>query len=45
MARPAPGLLADTERVRPQAMTTTLAALEQRGLVTRTPEPPTAAAR
>lgn len=33
-----PGVLADGERVRPQAMATTLAALEQRGLVGRTPD-------
>lgn len=30
-----PGSLAELERVRPQAMATTLAALEERGLVTR----------
>jgi DNA-binding MarR family transcriptional regulator len=30
-----PGALADLERVRPQAMATTLAALEERGLVSR----------
>ncbi|MFJ4921136.1 MarR family winged helix-turn-helix transcriptional regulator [Streptomyces sp. NPDC088725] len=30
-----PGVLADLERVRPQAMATTLAALEERGLVRR----------
>ncbi|WP_026425221.1 MarR family winged helix-turn-helix transcriptional regulator [Actinokineospora inagensis] len=35
----APGVLADNERVRPQAMATTLAGLEQRGLVTRAPDP------
>jgi DNA-binding MarR family transcriptional regulator len=34
-----PGTLAGGERVRPQAMGTTLAALEQRGLVARTPDP------
>jgi DNA-binding MarR family transcriptional regulator len=34
-----PGRLAEYERVRPQAMGTTLAALEQRGLVLRTPDP------
>ncbi len=34
-----PGALANGERVRPQAMGTTLAALEQRGLVTRMPDP------
>jgi DNA-binding MarR family transcriptional regulator len=34
-----PGSLADLERVRPQAMATTLAVLEQRGLVRRTPDP------
>ncbi len=33
-----PGRLADGERVRPQAMGTTLAALEQRALVRRTPD-------
>lgn len=33
-----PGVLADSERVRPQAMGATLAALEQRGLVERTPD-------
>ncbi|KIF69443.1 MarR family transcriptional regulator [Streptomyces sp. AcH 505] len=33
-----PGSLADLERVRPQAMATTLAALEERGLVLRTPD-------
>ncbi|MGW0998437.1 MarR family winged helix-turn-helix transcriptional regulator [Streptomyces sp. NPDC002520] len=33
-----PGSLAELERVRPQAMATTLAALEQRGLVSRTPD-------
>ena len=32
----APSLLAECERVRPQAMTSTLAALEERGLVIRT---------
>jgi DNA-binding MarR family transcriptional regulator len=35
----APGKLAEVERVRPQAMGSTLAALEQRGLVLRTPDP------
>lgn len=35
----APGLLAESERVRPQAMGTTLAGLEDRGLVYRTPDP------
>jgi DNA-binding MarR family transcriptional regulator len=35
----APGALADAEGVRPQAMATTLAALEQRGMVHRTPDP------
>jgi DNA-binding MarR family transcriptional regulator len=34
-----PGMLAEGERVRPQAMGTTLAALEQRGLVQRRPDP------
>src|SRR5436853_2010628 len=34
-----PGGLAESERVRPQAMANTLAALEQRELVTRTPDP------
>jgi DNA-binding MarR family transcriptional regulator len=34
-----PGALAAGERVRPQAMGATLAALEQRGLVTRMPDP------
>ncbi|MFJ5531816.1 MarR family winged helix-turn-helix transcriptional regulator [Streptomyces sp. NPDC093261] len=33
-----PGSLADLERVRPQAMAGTLAGLEQRGLVRRTPD-------
>jgi DNA-binding MarR family transcriptional regulator len=33
-----PGVLAEQERVRPQAMGTTLAALEERGLVTRRPD-------
>ncbi|MEU6281271.1 MarR family transcriptional regulator [Streptomyces sp. NPDC047028] len=33
-----PGSLADLERVRPQAMATTLAGLEHRGLVRRTPD-------
>ncbi|MEU6091525.1 MarR family transcriptional regulator [Streptomyces sp. NPDC047085] len=33
-----PGSLAELERVRPQAMATTLAALEQRGLVSRAPD-------
>lgn len=33
-----PGALAELERVRPQAMGTTLAALEDRGLVTRRPD-------
>ncbi|MEU5539573.1 MarR family transcriptional regulator [Streptomyces sp. NPDC020362] len=33
-----PGSLAELERVRPQAMATTVAGLEQRGLVTRTPD-------
>ncbi|MER6061463.1 MarR family transcriptional regulator [Streptomyces sp. NPDC001792] len=33
-----PGSLADLERVRPQAMASTLAGLEQRGLVSRTPD-------
>lgn len=35
----APGALANDERVRPQAMGTTLAALQQRGLVARVPDP------
>jgi DNA-binding MarR family transcriptional regulator len=34
-----PGALAGDERVRPQAMGNTLAALEQRGLVARMPDP------
>ena len=34
-----PGALAGGERVRPQAMGTTLATLEQRGLVARMPDP------
>ncbi|MDN3355362.1 MarR family transcriptional regulator [Actinomadura sp. DC4] len=34
-----PGSLATEERVRPQAMGNTLAALEQRGLVDRMPDP------
>jgi DNA-binding MarR family transcriptional regulator len=34
-----PGVLAESERVRPQAMGNTLAALEQHGLVARTPHP------
>jgi DNA-binding MarR family transcriptional regulator len=34
-----PGALAGGERVRPQAMGNTLAALEQRGLVARMPDP------
>lgn len=34
-----PGALAELERVRPQAMATTLAALEQRALVSRRPDP------
>ena len=34
-----PGALATGERVRPQAMGATLAALEQRGLVARMPDP------
>jgi DNA-binding MarR family transcriptional regulator len=34
-----PGALANGERVRPQAMGSTLAALEQRGLVARMPDP------
>jgi DNA-binding MarR family transcriptional regulator len=34
-----PGVLADGERVRPQAMGATLAVLEQQGLVTRAPDP------
>ncbi|MFG2606320.1 MarR family winged helix-turn-helix transcriptional regulator [Streptomyces sp. NPDC048514] len=33
-----PGSLADLERVRPQAMAGTLAGLEQRGLVSRSPD-------
>jgi DNA-binding MarR family transcriptional regulator len=33
-----PGSLAEAERVRPQAMASTLAALEERGLVTRRPD-------
>lgn len=33
-----PGALAELERVRPQAMATTLAGLEQRGLVRRAPD-------
>ncbi|MEU6368641.1 MarR family transcriptional regulator [Streptomyces sp. NPDC046931] len=33
-----PGSLADLERVRPQAMASTLAVLEQRGLVRRAPD-------
>jgi DNA-binding MarR family transcriptional regulator len=33
-----PGALAELERVRPQAMATTLAALEERGLVQRRPD-------
>ncbi|MFG2722878.1 MarR family winged helix-turn-helix transcriptional regulator [Streptomyces sp. NPDC048416] len=33
-----PGALAELERVRPQAMATTLAALERRGLVSRQPD-------
>ncbi|GAA3062415.1 MarR family winged helix-turn-helix transcriptional regulator [Streptomyces glomeratus] len=33
-----PGSLADLERVRPQAMASTLTVLEQRGLVRRTPD-------
>lgn len=33
-----PGSLAELERVRPQAMASTLAVLEQRGLVGRTPD-------
>ena len=33
-----PGSLAEAERVRPQAMAATLAALEERGLVTRRPD-------
>jgi DNA-binding MarR family transcriptional regulator len=35
----APGELATGERVKPQAMGTTLQALEQRGLVSRAPDP------
>ncbi|MEV6839263.1 MarR family transcriptional regulator [Streptomyces sp. NPDC051133] len=34
-----PGSLAELERVRPQAMASTLAGLEQRALVSRTPDP------
>lgn len=34
-----PGLLAESERVRPQAMAATLAALERRGMVERTQDP------
>ncbi|MEW2625054.1 MarR family transcriptional regulator [Streptomyces sp. NPDC048106] len=34
-----PGALAELERVRPQAMAGTLAGLEQRGLVSRAPDP------
>ncbi|MFD9096708.1 MarR family winged helix-turn-helix transcriptional regulator [Streptomyces collinus] len=34
----APGSLAELERVRPQAMATTLAGLERRGLVSRAPD-------
>jgi DNA-binding MarR family transcriptional regulator len=34
----APSALAESERVRPQAMASTLAALEQRGMVGRTPD-------
>ena len=34
-----PGALAELERVRPQAMATTLAALEERGLVSRRQDP------
>lgn len=34
-----PSALANGERIRPQAMGTTLAALEQRGLVARRPDP------
>jgi DNA-binding MarR family transcriptional regulator len=34
-----PGLLAECERVRPQAMAATLAALERRGMVERAPDP------
>jgi DNA-binding MarR family transcriptional regulator len=34
-----PGALADGERVRPQAMGSTLEALESRGLVSRTADP------
>ncbi|GHE05319.1 MarR family winged helix-turn-helix transcriptional regulator [Streptomyces alanosinicus] len=33
-----PGSLAESERVRPQAMASTLAGLEQRGLVSRAPD-------
>ncbi|GAA3453135.1 MarR family transcriptional regulator [Dactylosporangium matsuzakiense] len=35
----APGELAGDERVKPQAMGTTLQAMEQRGLVSRSPDP------
>lgn len=34
----APGALAQSERVRPQAMAATLGTLEERGMVTRTPD-------
>jgi DNA-binding MarR family transcriptional regulator len=34
-----PSALAEAERVRPQAMATTLATLEERGLVRRSPDP------
>lgn len=34
-----PGVLAEQERVRPQAMASTLATLEERGLVRRQPDP------
>lgn len=34
-----PGVLADQERIRPQAMASTLATLEERGLVRRQPDP------
>src|SRR5690349_615958 len=34
-----PGLLAESERVRPQAMAVTVATLERRGMVERTPDP------
>jgi DNA-binding MarR family transcriptional regulator len=34
-----PGVLAEQERVRPQAMASTLATLEERGLVRREPDP------